>query len=185
MVEAKREDWVRDPFKLTEEGGFFYARGAMRRQSHGRDLHGLDGPLQARGLQARAHASSSILTCGEESPNDVRRRANMLVENHRDLIDAEFALNEGAGGRIDPDDGQVHVYNGVQAGEKLYQDFTIEVTNPGGHSSRPVPDNAIYQPRRSPRQSLSRSSSPSSSTTPPPASSSAWASSRPARKART
>ena len=59
------------------------------------------------------------------------------------LIDAQFALNEGAGGRLSSDGNRI--YNGVQAGEKIYQDYRFEVTNPGGHSSRPVKDNAIYQ----------------------------------------
>jgi acetylornithine deacetylase/succinyl-diaminopimelate desuccinylase-like protein len=67
-----------------------------------------------------------------------------LIQHHRDLIDAEFALNEGGGGRYDAATGK-YQYNGIQAGEKLYQDFTLETTNPGGHSSRPMPDNAIYQ----------------------------------------
>ena len=84
-----------------------------------------------------------MLNCGEENPSEFVG-AKYMVENHLDLITAEFALNEGAGGRIDPDTGK-YTYNGVQAGEKLYQDFSVEVTNPGGHSSRPVPDNAIYR----------------------------------------
>ena len=65
-----------------------------------------------------------------------------LLENHRDLIDAGYALNEGGGGALR--DG-VHIANGVQASEKVYQSFTLEVTNPGGHSSLPVKDNAIYR----------------------------------------
>ena len=83
------------------------------------------------------------LTCGEESPNTFDG-ASFLVETQRNLLDAAFALNEGAGGRLDPKTGK-YVFNGVQAGEKVYQDYTLEVTNPGGHSSRPVPDNAIYR----------------------------------------
>jgi acetylornithine deacetylase/succinyl-diaminopimelate desuccinylase-like protein len=67
-----------------------------------------------------------------------------LVEHNRDLMDAAFALNEGGGGRLDGKTG-VYQYNGIQAGEKLYQDFTLETANQGGHSSRPTPDNAIYQ----------------------------------------
>jgi acetylornithine deacetylase/succinyl-diaminopimelate desuccinylase-like protein len=84
-----------------------------------------------------------MLNCGEESANEFIG-AKYMVENHLELISAEFALNEGAGGRLDLATGK-YLYNGVQAGEKLYQDYTIEVTNPGGHSSRPVPDNAIYE----------------------------------------
>jgi acetylornithine deacetylase/succinyl-diaminopimelate desuccinylase-like protein len=91
---------------------------------------------------APARTIKMMLNCGEETDGQYIG-ADYMVKNHLDLIDAEFALNEGAGGRIDPETGR-YVFNGVQAGEKLYQDYTIEVTNPGGHSSRPVADNAIY-----------------------------------------
>jgi acetylornithine deacetylase/succinyl-diaminopimelate desuccinylase-like protein len=67
-----------------------------------------------------------------------------LIENHRDLIDSAFALNEGGGGRYDQATG-VYWYVAVLAAEKVYQDFTLSTQNPGGHSSRPMPDNAIYQ----------------------------------------
>ncbi len=143
VVEANRADWVRDPFKLTEEGGFFYARGAMDDKAMAAIFtdsmvrYKKEGYKPKRGLKL-------MLTCGEESPNTFNG-VKYLVENHRQLIDAEFALNEGAGGRLDPDNNNAYVFNGVQAGEKLYQDYTLEVTNPGGHSSRPVPDNAIYR----------------------------------------
>ncbi len=142
VVEAKREDWVRDPFKLTEEGGYFYARGASDDKAMAAIFTDImirykqEGYKPARGVKL-------ALTCGEESANEVVG-AKWLTEAHRDLLDAEFALNEGAGGRIDPATGK-YTFNGVQAGEKLYEDYTIEVTNPGGHSSRPVPDNAIYR----------------------------------------
>ncbi|MDP3740550.1 MAG: M20/M25/M40 family metallo-hydrolase [Hyphomonadaceae bacterium] len=142
VVEANRADWVRDPFKLTEESGFFYARGAMDDKAMAAIFtdsmvrYKTEGYKPKRGIKL-------MLTCGEESPNTFNG-VKYLVENHRQLIDAEFALNEGAGGRLDPDTGK-YVFNGVQAGEKLYQDYTLEVTNSGGHSSRPVPDNAIYR----------------------------------------
>jgi acetylornithine deacetylase/succinyl-diaminopimelate desuccinylase-like protein len=142
VVEAKREDWVRDPFKLTEEGGYFYARGSMDDKAMAAIFTDSMVRYKREGYKP-ARTLKLVLTCGEESPNTFNG-VKYLVENHRALLDAEFALNEGAGGRMDPDTGK-YVYNGVQAGEKLYQDFTIEVTNPGGHSSRPVPDNAIYQ----------------------------------------
>jgi acetylornithine deacetylase/succinyl-diaminopimelate desuccinylase-like protein len=81
------------------------------------------------------------LTCGEESEG--YNGIEDLVKNHRPLVDAEFALNEGADGMLD-ETGKAVVLE-VQAGEKVYQDFTLTVTNPGGHSSRPVQANAIYQ----------------------------------------
>ena len=142
VVEANRADWVRDPFKLTEEGGFFYARGSSDDKAMAAIFtdsmvrYKKEGFKPKRGLKL-------MLTCGEESPNTFNG-VKYLVANYRQLIDAQFALNEGAGGRLDPSNGK-YIFNGVQAGEKLYQDYTIEVTNPGGHSSRPVPDNAIYR----------------------------------------
>ncbi len=82
------------------------------------------------------------LTCGEETSNRVNG-IDYILTNHRNLFDVAFALNEGAGGLLS-DDGKPMVLQ-VQAGEKIHQVFTLEVTNPGGHSSRPVPDNAIYR----------------------------------------
>jgi acetylornithine deacetylase/succinyl-diaminopimelate desuccinylase-like protein len=81
------------------------------------------------------------LTCGEETP-DTFNGVQYLIANHRDLIDAAFVINEGAGGRLDEKGNRVAL--GIQAGEKVYQDYTLEVTNKGGHSSVPVRDNAIY-----------------------------------------
>lgn len=142
VVEARREDWVRDPFVLTEDGGYFYARGATDDKAMAAIFVDSLVRFKKEGYQP-ARTIKMMLNCGEEA-NGEFIGADYMVKNHRDLIDAEFALNEGAGGRIDPETGK-YVFNGVQAGEKLYQDFTIEVTNPGGHSSRPVPDNAIYE----------------------------------------
>jgi acetylornithine deacetylase/succinyl-diaminopimelate desuccinylase-like protein len=142
VVEAKREDWVRDPFVLTEEGGYFYARGASDDKAMAAIFTDSLIRFKREGYKPE-RTIKMMLNCGEESPNEFVG-AQYMVKNHLDLISAEFALNEGAGGRLDPATGK-YLYNGVQAGEKLYQDFTIEVTNPGGHSSRPVPDNAIYR----------------------------------------
>jgi acetylornithine deacetylase/succinyl-diaminopimelate desuccinylase-like protein len=139
VVEARREDWERDPFVLTEEGGFFYARGASDDKSMAAIFADMMVRFKKDGYKPE-RTIKAALTCGEEggSTNGVR----WIVDTDRELIDAEFALNEGAGGRYDINTGK-YLYNGVQAGEKLYQDFTLEVTNPGGHSSRPVKDNAI------------------------------------------
>jgi acetylornithine deacetylase/succinyl-diaminopimelate desuccinylase-like protein len=141
VVEAKREDWIRDPFVLTEDGGYFYARGA----SDDKAMAAIFMDSMVRYKQEGYKPTRTIkmmLNCGEEADGQFIGAAYM-VKNHRDLIDAAFALNEGAGGRMDK--SGKYIFNGVQAGEKLYQDYTIEVTNPGGHSSRPVPDNAIYE----------------------------------------
>jgi acetylornithine deacetylase/succinyl-diaminopimelate desuccinylase-like protein len=81
------------------------------------------------------------LTCGEETAGAFNG-AQWLVEHERDLIDAAFAVNEGAFGELDADGRKVALE--IQAGEKTAQNFRLEVTNPGGHSSRPLKDNAIY-----------------------------------------
>ncbi len=145
VVEADRADWERDPFKLVEEDGFYYARGASDDKAMAAVFtdsmvrFAKEGYKPKRGIKL-------ALTCGEESPN-VFNGVKYLIENHRDLIDAEFALNEGGGGRYDQKTG-VYQYVAVLAAEKVYQDFTLTTTNPGGHSSRPMPENAIYQLNR-------------------------------------
>ena len=141
VVEAKREDWTRDPFTLVEEGGYFYARGAMDDKAQASIW--VDSLIRYR--QEGFHPRRTIkmaLTCGEEGGSPFNG-ASWLVQNKRDLIDAEFALNEGAGGQLD-DHGK-RIAHTIEAGEKTSQSFTLEVTNPGGHSSRPLPDNAIYR----------------------------------------
>lgn len=142
VVEAKREDWERDPFKLTEEDGFFYARGASDDKAMAAIFTDAMIRYKEEGYRPK-RTLKLVLTCGEETPNTFNG-VRYLIDHHRELIDAEFALNEGGGGRYEAKTGK-YQYNGVQAGEKLYQDFTLETTNPGGHSSRPTPDNAIYQ----------------------------------------
>ncbi len=141
VVEAKRADWVRDPFTLVEEDGYFYGRGTADDKAMAAIF--VDAMMRYKKSGYRPRRDIKLaLTCGEETPYDFDG-AEYLVEHHHDLIDAELALNEGAGGRLGSDGKRI--YNGVQAGEKIYQDYRFEVTNPGGHSSRPVKDNAIYQ----------------------------------------
>ena len=142
VVEAKREDWVRDPFKLVEEDGFFYARGSLDDKAMAAVF--TDSMVRFRKEGYRPKRTIKLaLTCGEESPN-VFNGVKYLIENHRDLVDAGFALNEGGGGRYDQKTG-VYKYVSVLAAEKRYQDFTLTTTNKGGHSARPTKDNAIYQ----------------------------------------
>lgn len=142
VVEAKREDWQRDPFKLTEEGGYFYARGASDDKAMAAVFADSMARFKREGYRPK-RGIKMALTCGEETPN-VFNGVEYLIKNQRPLIDAAFAINEGGGGRLDQQTGK-YLYNGVQVGEKLYQDFTLETTNQGGHSSRPTPDNAIYE----------------------------------------
>ena len=140
VVEAKREDWTRDPFTLVEEDGYFYGRGASDDKAQAAIWTDLLIRYKREGYRPR-RTLKVALTCGEEGGGHVNG-ARWLAQNRRDLIDAAFALNEGAGGGFDAAGKRV-VHN-IQAGEKSSFSFRIEATNPGGHSSRPVPDNAIY-----------------------------------------
>ncbi|HZZ31549.1 MAG TPA: M20/M25/M40 family metallo-hydrolase [Phenylobacterium sp.] len=140
VVEAKREDWTRDPFKLVEENGNFYARGAADDKAMASIWVDTMVRYKKEGFKPR-RTLKMALTCGEET-NGAFNGAEYLAKNKRDLIDAAFAINEGGGGNLDA--AGKPVFQGIQVGEKLSQNFTLEVTNPGGHSSRPLPDNAIY-----------------------------------------
>jgi acetylornithine deacetylase/succinyl-diaminopimelate desuccinylase-like protein len=140
VVEARRADWERDPFKLVEENGYFYARGASDDKAMAASFTDAMVRYKKEGFKPR-RSIKLALTCGEETP-DTFNGVSWLLANHRDALDAVFALNEGARGQLE---GDRRVYLGIQAGEKVYQDFTLETTNPGGHSSRPVKDNAIYR----------------------------------------
>ena len=140
VVEAKREDWTRDPFTLVEENGFFYARGASDDKAQAAVF--TDAMIRLRAEQRPRRTVKLALTCGEET-SGAFNGAQWLSNNRRALIDAEFALNEGGGGRVDPAGRPLAL--AIQVSEKVYQDFTVETTNPGGHSSLPRLDNAIYQ----------------------------------------
>lgn len=140
VVEANRADWERDPFTLVEENGYFYARGASDDKAMAAAFtdnmirYKTEGFKPVRGLKL-------ALTCGEETP-DTFNGVEWLLKTHPAALDSEFALNEGAGGLLDANGKPVFL--GIQAGEKVYQDYTLETTNPGGHSSTPIKDNAIY-----------------------------------------
>ena len=139
VVEANRADWDRAPFTLIEEGGYFYARGAVDDKAQAAVWVDTLIRLKAEGFIPRQDIKIA-LTCGEESP-DVWNGVEWLLETHPDALSAGFALNEGARSRLDDEGNRIALE--VQAGEKVYQDFQLEITNPGGHSSRPLPDNAI------------------------------------------
>ncbi len=140
VVEAKREDWERDPFKLVEENGYFYARGASDDKAMAAVFADSLARYQTEGFKPRRDIKLA-LTCGEET-SDTFDGVEWLMKNHPEALKAAFALNEGAGGELD--DAGKPVTLQVQAGEKVYQDFTLETTNGGGHSSRPTRENAIY-----------------------------------------
>jgi acetylornithine deacetylase/succinyl-diaminopimelate desuccinylase-like protein len=141
VVEAKREDWKRDPFTLFEEGGYFYGRGTSDDKSMVAIFTDLMIRFKREGYQPR-HTVKLALTCGEET-SGAFNGAKWLAAEHKDWIDAAIALNEGGGGELD-ESGKRVAFD-IEAAEKVYQDYTLTVTNPGGHSSRPRPDNAIYE----------------------------------------
>jgi acetylornithine deacetylase/succinyl-diaminopimelate desuccinylase-like protein len=141
VVAAKREDWVRDPFKLIEEGGYYYGRGTVDDKA----MAAIWADAMIRFKQSGYKPRRTIklaLTCGEETTYAFNG-AQWLAANKKELIDAEFALNEGGGGRYNAK-GERELL-AIQVGEKAAQNFTFTTTNPGGHSSQPVPDNAIYE----------------------------------------
>jgi acetylornithine deacetylase/succinyl-diaminopimelate desuccinylase-like protein len=140
VVEARREDWTRDPFKLVEENGSFYARGAMDDKAQAAIW--VDLLIRYRSENYRPPRTLKVaLTCGEET-SGAFNGADWLTHNQRGLIDAEFALNEGGWGELDASGQKVSL--DIEAGEKFPQNYLLEVVNPGGHSSRPVKNNAIY-----------------------------------------
>jgi acetylornithine deacetylase/succinyl-diaminopimelate desuccinylase-like protein len=141
VVEAKREDWTRDPFKLVEENGSFYARGVIDDKAEAAIW--VDTLIRYKQENFRPrHTIKLALTCGEETAGAFNG-AQWLAEHERGLIDAAFAVNEGAFGELDTEGRKVALE--IQAGEKTAQNFRLEATNPGGHSSRPLKDNAIYR----------------------------------------
>jgi acetylornithine deacetylase/succinyl-diaminopimelate desuccinylase-like protein len=140
VVEARREDWSRDPFTLIEEDGYFYGRGTFDDKSMAAVW--VDTLIRLRKQGYRPTRSIKMaLTCGEEA-GSAFEGAEYLVKHERALIDAAFALNEFAYGVLDAQGHRVVME--IEAGEKTDQDFRLEVVNPGGHSSRPVKENAIY-----------------------------------------
>jgi acetylornithine deacetylase/succinyl-diaminopimelate desuccinylase-like protein len=140
VVEAKREDWTRDPFTLIEENGYFYGRGTDDMKAQVATWVDTMVRLKEEGFKHRRDIKMA-LTCGEETSNAFNG-AGWLASHERNLIDAAFALNEGGGGRLDAAGKPLALT--IQAAEKFPQSYQLEVTNIGGHSSRPTPDNAIY-----------------------------------------
>jgi acetylornithine deacetylase/succinyl-diaminopimelate desuccinylase-like protein len=137
VVEAKRDDWSFDPFTLLERDGYFYGRGTS-------DDKGMAAQFVANLIRLKQEQFASdrdlilALTADEEGGDS--NGVIWLLEHHRPLIDAEFAINEGGGGVAR--NGKYLVIE-VQAAEKVYQDFKLEIHNGGGHSSLPVKNNAI------------------------------------------
>jgi acetylornithine deacetylase/succinyl-diaminopimelate desuccinylase-like protein len=140
VVEARREDWSLDPFTLTEKDGYFYGRGT----SDIKDMAAIYVQIMLRLKRERVALDRDVilaLTADEEGGSD--NGVQWLLAKRRPLVDAAYVIN-GDGGDPWMRDGQVYARN-VQAAEKVYLDVRLEVHNPGGHSSMPVKDNAIYR----------------------------------------
>jgi len=141
VVEARREDWSVDPFKLIEKDGYFYGRGTA-------DNKYMAASFVANLIRYKQEGykpDRDIILALETDEEILDRNAlgiQWLLKNHRNLIDAEFALNEG--GPVGLRDGKP-IRISVQTSEKVSMSYRLEVTNPGGHSSLPKRDNAIYQ----------------------------------------
>ncbi len=139
VVEAKREDWSFDPFVLTEKDGYFYGRGTSDDKAMAAIWIANLIRYKQEGWVPRRDLIVALTADEETGPHN---GVSWLIAEHRDLIDAAFALNEGGGGRLQ--EGK-RLYNGVGASEKVYVTLTLETHNKGGHSSVPRKDNAIYQ----------------------------------------
>jgi acetylornithine deacetylase/succinyl-diaminopimelate desuccinylase-like protein len=139
VVEAQRGDWTTDPFRFVEKDGYFYGRGTQ-------DMKANDAILVTTFIRLRRENYRGdrdlILALTADEEGGKSNGVDWLLKNHRDLIDSEFVLNADAGGVTTVKGKLVNV--DVEASEKLYADFEVSATNPGGHSSLPVPDNAIY-----------------------------------------
>jgi len=139
VVEALREDWTVDPFVFLEKDGYFYGRGTQ-------DMKDGIAVMMTTLLRYRAEGYKPdrdiilALTADEEGSN--ANGVDWLLKNRRDLVDAEFVLNHDGGGVMLEDGRAVQV--DLTASEKVYADFDLTVTNPGGHSSVPPRENAIY-----------------------------------------
>jgi acetylornithine deacetylase/succinyl-diaminopimelate desuccinylase-like protein len=140
VVEARREDWSVDPFKLLEKDGYFYGRGSG-------DDKFMAATFVANMIRSKQEGYKPdrdiilLLETDEEIGDANAVGIQWMLKNHRDLIDAEFALNEG--GRVGLKNGKA-LRNDLQTSEKVFVNYSFEVKNSGGHSSLPTKDNAIY-----------------------------------------
>jgi acetylornithine deacetylase/succinyl-diaminopimelate desuccinylase-like protein len=141
VVAANPEDWTRDPFHLTEDSGWLYGRGTI-------DMKGQDAAVLAALLRLKSEGFIPkrdivvAFTADEESGGE-RNGVDWLLSEHRDLVDADLVINPD-GGEAGMKGGR-RLYIGVQTSEKMSMAFEAEVTDKGGHSSRPTADNPIYR----------------------------------------
>ena len=139
VVEARRSDWTYDPFQFVEKDGYFYGRGTQ-------DMKDGDAVMVTTLLRFKKEGyvpdRDIVLALTADEEGGTSNGVDWLIKNKRELIEAEFVLNHDGGGVL-MEHGKPTMME-VDASEKLYADFQLTVTNPGGHSSLPVPDNAIY-----------------------------------------
>jgi acetylornithine deacetylase/succinyl-diaminopimelate desuccinylase-like protein len=139
VVEARREDWTTDPFEFVEKDGYYYGRGTQ-------DMKVSDAITVTDFIRMKREGfvpnRDIILALTADEEGGKSNGVDWLLKNHRELIDAEYALNPDSGGVVS-DHGKPLSME-FEATEKLYADFQVVATNPGGHSSLPKPDNAIY-----------------------------------------
>jgi acetylornithine deacetylase/succinyl-diaminopimelate desuccinylase-like protein len=140
VVAAKREDWERSPFELIEENGYFYGRGTYDDKQGVVAITSTFLRLKAEGFVP----SRDVILFFSGDEETAQATTVNIAHEHRDLIDAEFALNGDAGGGVLDDESGKALYFELQTAEKTYADFSVTARNPGGHSSQPRDDNAIY-----------------------------------------
>ena len=143
VVEARREDWSTDPFQLIEKDGYFYGRGTLDMKSGDAIMSTALLRMQQEGYRG---SRDIILALTADEEGGCCNGVEWLVRNHRELIDAEFVLNHDGlvGYSITSEHGIPQEFD-LSATEKTYADYQLAVTNRGGHSSLPRPDNAIYE----------------------------------------
>ena len=139
VVEARREDWTTDPFQFVEKDGYYYGRGTQ-------DMKDGDAIMTTTLIRFKKEGfvpdRDIILALTADEEGGTSNGVDWLLKNNRELVDAEFVLNHDGGGIL-AEHGKPQMMV-VDASEKLYSDYQLTVTNHGGHSSLPVPDNAIY-----------------------------------------
>lgn len=144
VVPALREDWTTDPYSLVEKDGYYYGRGTTDDKQFCAIFAAVFAQLKRDRVVPERDLILALTTGEETGASPETNGVTWLLDRHRSLFDVAYVINGDAGGGGIAADGRYLAF-GVQAGEKLYADYALEVTNPGGHSSRPVRDNAIYR----------------------------------------